>query len=487
MFDLFDKDGSKKISRGEFIDAVESVFQITWVSVRDLEYIFNYLNKNDTDAELDLVEFFKVMKFDLKKFAEEKQQREMEKRSSSDLLDKNQVLFEFIDSVKKWLRENDKSVYDLFLKIDKNGTKKLSRAELKQSCYDLFGLKNFTDKKMEVVMMELDEDESKTIDVQEFIDLLNLYDEFKLLSNKQNLKEIRESPILRNIYSYLNLREIESEDLMLEMDKNKDGSIQIMELASFLKKMKSTCTDEDIESFLYFFDKDGDREISIEELQTAVRTFQRAQEQERQIPELVKAQLIKKLIPIVEGHAEKLREHFKTYEIQGKPGWVTVSDFKTILKATKLFQDEEVELIANPILLIKTRFGKIQYEGFINISKTYKEYAQMKKSGVFMLRGKQLTDKIFKIMKKVAIRQNLEALDIFNCLDISEDGYITLKELRKVFTDMGLDLSEDQYEDLVRELDKKGDRRSGGNEDGKISFGEFCRHYSQVTLEELKK
>jgi hypothetical protein len=94
------------------------------------------------------------------------------------------------------------------------------------------------------------------------------------------------------------------------------------------------------------------------------------------------------LIPIIEGHAEKLREYFKTYEIQGKPGWVTVSDFKTILKSTKLFLDEEVELIANPICLIKTRFGKIQYEGFLNISKTYKEYAQMKKSGVFMLRGK---------------------------------------------------------------------------------------------------
>jgi Ca2+-binding EF-hand superfamily protein len=54
-----------------------------------------------------------------------------------------------------------------------------------------------------------------------------------------------------------------------------------MELASFLKKMKTTCTDDDVESFLFFFDKDGDREISINELQTAIRAFQRAQEQER--------------------------------------------------------------------------------------------------------------------------------------------------------------------------------------------------------------
>jgi Ca2+-binding EF-hand superfamily protein len=225
MFSLFDKDHSKKISRIEFIDSIEQVFEITWIPVRDLEYIFDYLNKNDSDAELDLNEFFKIMKFDLEKFAEEKQQRELEKRSASELLDKNQILFEFIDAVKKWLKQHDKSVYDLFLKIDKDGSKKVSRVELKKSCYELFDLKNFNDKKMEVVMMELDEDENKTVDVQEFIDLMNLYEEFKLLSNKQNLKEIRESPILRHIYSYINLKEIEPEDLMLEIDKNKDGSI----------------------------------------------------------------------------------------------------------------------------------------------------------------------------------------------------------------------------------------------------------------------
>ena len=40
---------------------------------------------------------------------------------------------------------------------------------------------------------------------------------------------------------------------------------------------------------------------------------------------------------------------------------------------------------------------------------------------------------------------------------------------------------------MVRELDRKNADVPGstGNSDGRVSYGEFCRHYSQVTIEPM--
>lgn len=72
---------------------------------------------------------------------------------------------------------------------------------------------------------------------------------------------------------------------------------------------------EDIESFVYLFDKDGNGQMSTEELKTALEIYQRAIEMERPIPPLVREALLEKLIPIINHNKPRLRKAFFTREV----------------------------------------------------------------------------------------------------------------------------------------------------------------------------
>ncbi|KAL4459932.1 hypothetical protein ABPG74_003458 [Tetrahymena malaccensis] len=58
-------------------------------------------------------------------------------------------------------------------------------------------------------------------------------------------------------------------------------------------------------------------------------------------------------------------------------------------------------------------------------------------------------------------------VDLFKIFKQNENGHINVEDLRLCVTQMGEDLSEEEFNDLVREFDS--------DKDGYISFEEFCR------------
>lgn len=91
-----------------------------------------------------------------------------------------------------------------------------------------------------------------------------------------------------------------------------------------------------------------------------------------------------------------------------------------------------------------------------------------------MMRGGKLIKRLFVILKKVAFRHNLDTVGLFNIFDVKTDGYLSIEDFRAIFRRMDIDLSEDQIEDIVKELDANGDAR--------ISYAEFSRHITSVEV-----
>ena len=60
-----------------------------------------------------------------------------------------------------------------------------------------------------------------------------------------------------------------------------------------------------------------------------------------------------------------------------------------------------------------------------------------------------------------------EVMRTYECFDANKQGYITIKELRKMADDVGESLSDEELHEMIAEADRTGD--------GKITFDEFYR------------
>jgi len=59
-----------------------------------------------------------------------------------------------------------------------------------------------------------------------------------------------------------------------------------------------------------------------------------------------------------------------------------------------------------------------------------------------------------------------EIKEAFRVFDVNNNGFITAKELRKVMTNLGEKLTDDEVEEMIKEADKDGD--------GRVNYEEFA-------------
>jgi len=62
-------------------------------------------------------------------------------------------------------------------------------------------------------------------------------------------------------------------------------------------------------------------------------------------------------------------------------------------------------------------------------------------------------------MSRTISQENREIKDAFNFIDKNGDGFITALEIKQVVREMGRDISEEQAEQMLAEVDKEGEGR----------------------------
>lgn len=146
--------------------------------------------------------------------------------------------------------------------------------------------------------------------MREFINLLNLYDVAKLLNDKQAVKEMSELVVLRYLYQYIIDNDKTVEDLVLELDEDKSGTVDKLELAIFLRKKHTEFTNDDISKFCNFVDSNQTKELELKELAIVINSYSELLSKEREVRDDVLRYLLQRLFKIIDQNRERLRQAF---------------------------------------------------------------------------------------------------------------------------------------------------------------------------------
>lgn len=141
--------------------------------------------------------------------------------------------------------------------------------------------------------------------------------------------------------------------------------------------------------------------------------------------------------------------------------------FKSILQESNKFGDEEIQAIVNPISLPFTKFERINYEHFLNLTEFYEpELREIEKS-----RDTSVV-KVFKILNDISTKFNYDKYLLFSLLDKYNEGFVTAETMCEVFRDIGLEFEETAIHNAFKLIDT--------SEDGRIDMREFIAFMNEI-------
>ena len=426
IFETYDLDGNNRIQKTEFLLTSENVLELN-IPSRNLHVIFEHFDK-DKDDTIDLRELWEAINFDQKKYDE--QQHKLSQKSSSGVLNtpRETVLLNFLTSAKKYMREKNISVYQFYTLMDKSKDSYLSRKEIKDLIKNKLEI-SLSPRDEEIIMNELDKNNDNKVSVKEFTAFMEIEEALKFLNSSESMKEINRSAILKFLYDYMKEKEKTCVDILLDMDISGDGEIDLIELAFGIKKLNNRLSDEDIERFLVLVDTDNSKTVSLKEFKAVMEAYERYLDQEVLITEERRNEILKKLIPLVEGNKDRLKAMTKGEDDNDR--YILVKDLRQQMSDINMFTPDDIDLIINPICRPFTTEGRVKYSGLMRLRSIYEQNKNsLRESGLARSRGRELVSKIFSALKKVGVKHKLSNVQLFQCFDMDNNGSITLKEMR---------------------------------------------------------
>lgn len=428
IFKAFDQDKNQRISLTEFKLVSERLGVKT--SPADLDKIYMYLDKNNSNS-VDLAELFKVLNFDI----EEYYRKEAMSRSTSDLNNPanwktEKIIEEFMKKVESYMRRTGSSIYQIYALMDKQPDSLVTKVEIKKFIVEKMGVDDLPEKHYTTILNAVDKSGDNKISMKEFVEFLKLREVYRMVNSEKDRQEMRDLVVLNELYNLMYKTEKTPTDLVMEMDDDKNGTIDHIELAFYIKKLRPDIASHDIDRFMHYVDKDASNSLSLKEVENTLQAYILLMDGERDVPPEKIEALLKKVIPIIDNNKEKLKDVMKYQEELNHPGFIREENLKSILTRSALFTEAEVDLILNPLCKPFTTFKKIRYMNLFDLKKQYSQHLKMKESGLGVRRGRMLVDQLFKVLKRVGKKHHLNEYELFQCFDTDDSGTVTLIEMK---------------------------------------------------------
>jgi len=162
-----------------------------------------------------------------------------------------------------------KVIQDLFKMCDKDGDGEISQTELAEMMKGL-GIKH-TDKELESMFLQLDNDQSGSITFAEFLNGLKYLDKSKRMNDSLQ----RKKSAANFIESLEDSQVKQMEELFNLMDANKDGVVNKREMYNIMKQMGQDPTKEEVEELFSHLDLNGDGVLDFKEFIHGMKWLQK--------------------------------------------------------------------------------------------------------------------------------------------------------------------------------------------------------------------
>lgn len=206
------------------------------------------------------------------------------------------------------LFEGGMSLKDIFTKMDKNGDKMITKMEFRQAIRDL-GLMGaeYTVVHVDKLYAEMDADKSGDLDITEMKEAVSAFKKHaaeakqsteeaesksaywreraeqtktaaevveKFEKARVKLERMKNEPSAEaRLAGLLTKKNLKPGDLLAQMDQNQNGSVDVGEFSSTLKKLGLEASDEELGRIFSSLDKDGGGSLDMGELRSSVKNL----------------------------------------------------------------------------------------------------------------------------------------------------------------------------------------------------------------------
>lgn len=219
-----------------------------------------------------------------------------------------------------------------------------------------------------------------------------------------------------------------------EVDQNKDGQLSHYELISFFQKLFRqkglTFRVEEMERFLLLSDSSSDGSLSVKEIRDILYAYEKLLLTPKVYPEEFLENILTQLKLLIEEFYFRLKISFESKEEQ--KGFISLEEFKKILQEYRLFKEEELEAICNPICIPFLKFLRVNYKSFLKLEEFYKAEFEI----INCRQSKTLSSKaqkIFQLMKKVGKKYSYDNFLLFSMFDKKKKGFLDAGDIIQVF------------------------------------------------------
>ncbi|KAJ8309337.1 hypothetical protein KUTeg_014211 [Tegillarca granosa] len=370
-----------------------------------------------------------------------------------------------------------KEAFNIF---DSNGGGTISHGELGTVMRSLG--QNPTEKDLEEMIKEVDQDGNGEIDFEEFLLLM-----VKTMSKADDDDELKRAFKI--------------------FDVDNSGTISASDLRLIMECLGEKLTDEEVKTMIEIADDDRDGEVSLNE---AFLLFDKNKDGTIDREELRDVLMalgmdtttteVQDFINDIDVNEKKgmreldaqeeLMAAFKVFDTDGN-GYINVDEFKyAMTNLGEKFSDADIEDMINKFDIDKD--GRLNYS---EMKDTFNFFDQngdgtidCKELGAVMHDGKINFDEFFTFMagrKTVNKTEAQHALtEAFKVFDKNGDGHITKSELAEAMTTLGEKLSEKDVEDLIKTFDIDGDGTLNIDGSGALELDEFIDMMHELQSQE---
>lgn len=196
----------------------------------------------------------------------------------------DQIFAEFTEILSKYMEDHKLSVTSLVLRMDQDRSNYVSKAEFRKFFLNKLQIK-LEEATLDVVFDYADrEKQDGRLSVSEFIKMLRLGSQIRFAIKRSGVsEELRSNVVFLFLVDYLKKQSVSFIDFFTGMDINKDGFIDLLELALFFKKIDVPIGIEEIEHFIGLLDLDKDHRLSRKEIQDKFeRMLEEIQQKEKE-------------------------------------------------------------------------------------------------------------------------------------------------------------------------------------------------------------
>ncbi|KAL4432319.1 hypothetical protein ABPG74_011078 [Tetrahymena malaccensis] len=455
------------------------------------------VSKDEIQNFLKVIDFNKDGQISLDEFKQFVYNSEGQNQGS---IDQRQI-DHFISTIKQkilyYLKQQKYSFQDLFKLIDNDRSGTISNVELMIFLSEKLNIK-LKFEEIQIITFHFDKNNDDQIDLFEFIDSLKVeaqkhedkYD--SIFSKEKNIVTTIES-ICIQLNNYMVQHKKTRGDLFDLFDSNNDKFISEMETKKAFSEMNIQVKPNELKEFYEFLDSNNDKKVSIKEFISTIKNELTRLEKkgmlnkqiERNTPEpsslqqseirqgqgsMLQSQSLKfggrdsaisisqqdpddqlnqKLSKNVKKYKSLYEQEFKKKSV-GRD-WVSVMDFqKTIKDISKDdLSDKEINHLVRKIVKQNER-GNILYQSFLSLDQ------QSQRVSISENPKEQLTKQIFSRIGRILREKRIDYQHAFERIDKDKNNSISLSEFKSAFKQMGLNLTEEEIEDMYAYVDRDG-------------------------------